>query len=460
MKTLKNVKWSDTKNYFRLVPFFLILLLFFVGIPTAWGHAFVTEESPAPNSYLENSPSEVKVLFNSKVEKNFFSIKLIGEDQKEVTSQSAVISDNQKELRLQLPALDGGIYKVEYSVISSNDGHPVQGSYVFQVANAPVSNEQNNIKQDEIEIPTPVPQQLGEDGSKNNVIEQTDPTLGKPDKQANKSAEILNFSDLFFHILRVFYYCGLLFLIGWIFLWRLVQNYDADVKKKFLFWGIILQMLHLVGLLSVILIQLNMFTINGLSFSLELPLQVNFSLLWMVSLFMSLLGLIFLFKNQWFDIFWILVIVFSKSISGHALEFEPTIILVITNSIHLYAASIWAAGLMFIALFWRKHIIYVKSFLPQFSKYAFLSIVVLSITGLFSSYIYLSGFDLLFSDRGILLMIKTVMVLFVILIGIIIRCKMNEMKTMDLKKWIKIDLLLMFLLILIVSILTYLNPLQ
>jgi copper transport protein len=296
--------------------------------------------------------------------------------------------------------------------------------------------------------------------NKNNDFEQEDPTESNNHEKVNTIPKIPNFSELIIHLLRAIYYFGLLFLIGWIFLWRLVKNYASDVKKKYLFWGIIVQMLHLVGLLSVILIQMNIFTINGLSFTPNFPFQTTFGLLWIVSLFMSLFGFVFLFKNQWLDIFWIVVIVFSKSLNGHALEFEPTVILVITNSIHLLAASIWAAGLMFIILFWRKHIIYVKSFLPQFSKYAFFSIVILSITGIFISYVYLSGFDLLFSDRGILLMIKTVIVLLIILVGVMIRYKMKDMQTVDLKRWIKLDFLLMFLIIIIVSILTYLNPLQ
>lgn len=439
----------------------MIILLFVVGVPTVWSHAFVVEESPAPNSYHENSPTEVKIAFNSRVEKNLFTINLFDEQQKEVTTQSAEISDNQKEILLQLPTLGGGKYQVEYYVISSNDGHPIQGSFIFQVAGSIDSNEQVDVnKEDETEISTPYQQQLEEEVIKNNVFEQTDPTISNTHEQVNTTTKIPNFSELIIHIMRAIYYFGLLFLIGWIFLWRLVQNYASDVKKKYLFWGIIVQMLHLVGLLSVILIQLNIFTINGLSFAPDFPFQTNFGLLWIVSLFMSLFGFVFLFKNQWFDIFWIVVIVFSKSLNGHALEFEPTIILVITNSIHLLAASIWAAGLMFIILFWRKHIIYVKSFLPQFSKYAFLSIVILSITGIFISYFYLSGFDLLFSDRGILLMIKTVIVLLISLVGVMIRSKMNEMQTVDLKRWIKLDFLLMFLIIIIVSILTYLNPLQ
>ena len=412
-------------------------------MPTVWSHAFVIEETPAPNSYHENSPTEVKITFNSKVDNNLFTIKIYDEQQKEITSQLAEISDNQKEIRLKLPTLDGGKYQVEYYVISSNDGHPVQGSFMFQVADS-------KAPQDPVDV-------IEEDGENNNLEEE--PSVSNSPKQEIKETSIPNFSEVIIHLMRAIYYFGLLFLIGWILLWRIVKNYANDVKKKYLFWGTIIQMLHLVGLSSVILIQLNIFSINGLSFTPDFPFQTTFGLLWIVSLLMSLFGFLLLFKNQWFDILWLIVIVISKSLNGHALEFEPTILLVITNSIHLLAASIWAAGLMFIIVFWRKHINYVQSFLPKFSKYAFSSIVVLSITGIFMSYFYLEGFDLLFSDRGILLMIKTALIFLVILVGVMIRSKMKEMQTVDLKRWITLDFILMFIIIIIVSILTYLNPL-
>ena len=82
-------------------------------MPTVWSHAFVIEETPAPNSYHENSPTEVKITFNSKVDNNLFTIKIYDEQQKEITSQLTEISDNQKEIRLKLLTLDGGKYRVE-----------------------------------------------------------------------------------------------------------------------------------------------------------------------------------------------------------------------------------------------------------------------------------------------------------------------------------------------------------
>ncbi len=111
-------------------------------------------------------------------------------------------------------------------------------------------------------------------------------------------------------------------MIGWVFWWRTIQDYSTELKKKYLFWGIIIQMLHLVGLITMILIQLNIFTSNGLSFTPDFPFETTFGLMWLASLFVSLIGFVCLFRNRWFDIGWILVIVVSKSLNGHSLEFE------------------------------------------------------------------------------------------------------------------------------------------
>ncbi len=120
---------------------FVIVFLFIVAPNKAWSHSFVVKETPAPNSQLETSPKEVMITFGSKVERDLVSIKIIDDKQQEVTSKPAQLSDNQLEIRLELPELSAGTYKVEYYVVSSNDGHPINGSYHFNVANVVPSQQ-------------------------------------------------------------------------------------------------------------------------------------------------------------------------------------------------------------------------------------------------------------------------------------------------------------------------------
>ena len=426
-----------------LFSFVMTTLLIFLGAQMVSGHAVVIEETPTPNSTLEIPPSEVKVRFNSKVEKNF-TIKLIDENQLEIKPTSSEITLDQREIKIKLPTLEAGNYYVEYYVISSNDGHPIQGSFTFLVAQLNPPETQDNPANE------PGTTDTGLTPSENEIDSK---------KETIQNSSNINLSDIIIYVLRAIYYIGLLVLIGWVIYRRIVQTYSDELKKKYLFWGVILQMLHLVGLISVFLVQLNIFSTNGLSFAIEFTFEPTFVVGWFVSLLLALIGFVFLFKKFWFDYLWVTLLVVCKSIYGHSLEFDPSYLLVLINSIHLIAASIWAAGLVFIIVFWRKQKLYIKSFLPKFSKYAFYSFIVLSFTGTLTTLLFLPSVDYLFSKWGVVLITKILLILCVIPIALTIRSRIKNKSITDLERWIKLDFYLMIFILVLVSILTYLNPL-
>lgn len=429
----------------RILFSFILTALFIVfGAQMVFGHAFVIEESPTPNSILEIPPNEVKIKFNSKVEQDF-SIKLFDDNRQEMKALNSEITIDQKEIMLKLPTLEDGNYFVEYYVVSSNDGHAIQGSFTFKVAQV-VSTPPQNTNQETL----PNTQEMEETPSGNVIVSKS---------ETIKTFPKITSSEFIIYVLRAIYYIGLLVLIGWVLYWRTIQTYSNELKKKYLFWGVILQMLHLVGLISMILVQLNIFTINGLSVAFELPFETNFGFVWFASLLLALIGFVFLFKKFWFDLLWVVSLVVCKSLSGHSLEFEPSILLVFSNSIHLIAASIWGAGLAFMIVFWRKQKLYIKSFLPIFSKVALYSFILLAVTGTFTTIMFLPSFDYLLSNWGKILLIKILLILFVSLIAFKIRSKHNNKNITDLEGWIKFDFYLMILILIVVSILTYLNPL-
>ena len=103
---------------------------------------------------------------------------------------------------------------------------------------------------------------------------------------------------------------------------------------------------------------------------------------------------------------------------------------------------------------------YVLQFIPQFSRMAFISMIVLSVTGTFTAIMFLPSIDALFSDWGYLLLLKTGLVIAVIVLASIIRMKLKSDKTDETEKLMKVDFCLMLLIILVVSVLTYVNPLS
>lgn len=421
--------------------FFVFLSFFVIGAPTVFGHSIVLQETPSPNSQLETSPAEIVIVFNNKIEKELFSIKVLDDKQQEVTSNKAFINDRQLEIHLTLPDLANGVYQVQYRAISSNDGHLMEGSYHFQVATS-----------------TPANQLI------DNENLQTQPTLQAVDTTATphetSTLNSLGNFEWIIYFMRALYYIGLLLIVGWLFWWRIVQNYSTEVKKIYRAFGMALQMLHLTGLISMMLMQLNIFTNSSLDFSSDFLTGSTFGLMWLLSLLLSLIGFICLFRNKWFDLIWIVFMLIFKSLNGHSFEFEPSSVLIITNSIHLFAASIWAAGLLFIVVFWRKQRLFVSAFLPTFSKYAFWSIVALSITGLFATFSFFTNAPLSLNPWILILLYKLIAVSAVVVIGGIIRSKLKKQQTLNINLWTKLDFFLMLMIVILVSIFTYLNPLS
>lgn len=412
----------------KKIPFVFLLTLVFslLNTHTVWGHAFVVEQSPLPNSQHETSPSEVKIRFNSEVKENF-SLKVLNETNQKVNSHSPNISEDQMEISIQLPTLEDGIYKIEYYIISSNDGHAIKGDYQILV------------------------------GTKTDELVSPDSFNSSSYGSQTGDWSNINLLELIIYVLKALYYFGLVFLIGWLIWWQTVRDYSEDIKRKYILWGFVFQMIHLVGLISVILIQMDIFTSNGLFFTPNFPFDTNFGLFWLISLVLSLVGILILFKNRWVDISWITILVFCKSLNGHASTFDFPYLSATFNSIHLIAAGLWVGGLTFIVIFWWKHKLYVKEFMPKFSHQAIISFIVMAITGIIVTYMYSPSLRLLESDWGRLLIVKLVLVIIVVAIASIIRYKIKK-STASIDHWVKIDFLLMILIIMTVSILTYLSP--
>jgi copper transport protein len=140
--------------------------------------------------------------------------------------------------------------------------------------------------------------------------------------------------------------------------------------------------------------------------------------------------------------------------------FEPAFVSISLDFIHLLAASIWSGGLFFILLFWKKHREYVKHFLLIFSKAAFLSIIVLILSGATLTFIYLPDLSYLVKTQwGVLLLIKVGLVFMVILTGAFLRFNLKNKQENSIGKWLKIDMTMMFFILIIVGCFTHLSPL-
>jgi len=403
----------------------------------AIAHSIPTSYNPAPNSILEQSPDKVTIKFNSKIDDNLYSLKVFSNQQQEVNEHDAILDSSQKELSVTLPQLSDGLYTVKYNVVSK-DGHPVQDSYSFSIQTPELNHPPPTNPNQELNPPAP---------------EIQTPDLNQP---SSESANNFSLTHLFIYLIRGFYYFGLLWIVGWLFWKFTLTTKGKTIPQNYEQWGIFAQMVHLFGLTSLILVQIIDITDSGLMFSPDIPIASIFGLTWIGSFILSLLGFLLLFKSKWIDLIWLLLILLMKGLNGHSTDFEPISLIVGLNTVHLIGAAIWCSGLIFIMVYWKKQRVHVNEFLPIFSNFAFLSLVILILSGTIMSIIYLPDIHSLFNTQwGWMLLFKVILVVTVAFVGLRVRKKMKMTFNNRLKNLLLLDFILMVLIIGLVSILTY-----
>ena len=115
----------------RTLGFFLLLLFSVVNPLEA--HAFLQHAVPDVGSTLAHSPNEVRIQFTEAVEPVFSKIQVFDSLGKEVDKGDIHRdSSNHALLKVSLPPLGDGTYKVVWRVVSV-DTHVTSGSYPFRV---------------------------------------------------------------------------------------------------------------------------------------------------------------------------------------------------------------------------------------------------------------------------------------------------------------------------------------
>lgn len=396
--------------------FLLFLTLFLLSFPNgASAHAVLEKASPAQDSHLQSSPKEIILLFNERIENKLYSIKVFDSNGEDVSKSNTVLSVDQKQVSQTLPALANGHYTISYSVISA-DGHPIKGSYLITVGD--VSNEVENV-----------------------IVDQ---------------GSIEGLEEFLTYVIRTFYYVFLLLVSGWI-LWGTFYKAPVEMGTNHQKWARYLLVFFLIASIGMGATQ-----VTGLIETWDwiqlfsLLTDTTFGLAWVTSILLSILGFFILFRRSWLDRGWVVLILATKSVNGHAFAHEPQILSVAIDLIHLLAAAIWSGGLFYILLYWKKQ----SDILVKFSKAALISIIVLTITGVASTLIYLPKINYLFYTQwGILLLVKIILVVFVTIVGGLVRFYLRKKQDGKIGTLLKVDFSLMIGILCIVGIFTFLSPL-
>ena len=109
-----------------------ILAILFTAT-SAWAHAFLDHAEPAVGSTVDTPITEIKIWYTEKLEPAFSQIQLLDRHGKPVTQNRATVdAADPSLLRLAVPALGPGEYKVTWKVMSV-DTHMTVGNFSFTV---------------------------------------------------------------------------------------------------------------------------------------------------------------------------------------------------------------------------------------------------------------------------------------------------------------------------------------
>ena len=109
----------------------IIALLF--TATSAWAHAFLDHAEPAVGSTVDTPITEIKIWYTEKLEPAFSQIQVMDHHSKLVTQNRATVdADDPSLLKLSVPALAPGEYKVTWKVMSV-DTHMTVGNFSFTV---------------------------------------------------------------------------------------------------------------------------------------------------------------------------------------------------------------------------------------------------------------------------------------------------------------------------------------
>ncbi|MCG5449420.1 copper resistance CopC family protein [Micromonospora hortensis] len=120
-----------------------VLVAVLIPAGPAWAHNSLKTATPARDATVQSAPTEVTLEFMQRLDPAFTTIVLTDAGKRKLPIGEPVVTGAKSTVQVT-DTLPNGTYTVAYRVVSV-DGHPVQGSYPFTVADptssaAPVSN--------------------------------------------------------------------------------------------------------------------------------------------------------------------------------------------------------------------------------------------------------------------------------------------------------------------------------
>ncbi|MGG4266058.1 copper resistance CopC/CopD family protein [Peribacillus simplex] len=387
------------KNYLWLV-FSLFSLLLYPAM--ASGHATVISSNPSPNEAMDTLPEKISIQFSENIQPAFHSLEVFSQDGDKIQTQDSAISEqSEKVLEAKWKGtIDEGVYYIKWRVVSS-DGHPIEGTIPFQFGDSTVL----------------------------------------PDQEISKVAA--GFPDSINVFLQSLQYICFAALTGILFfqlsLMKGSRLFDASSRARLYLW------LSYAGLAFSTFCSLPLkVTIdagvgwadafNG-TFIKEVLNATSFGTIWIIEILLLLLLFLviyFMLENSlnrslpFLSFIIIAVLMVCKALTGHTAAVPNQVLAVLMDFLHLLSMALWLGGLMALLVILpgladrqtedRKTFYW--SIIQRFSSWSFLFVIILIVSGIYSSLQHVPTIhSLINTTYGQLLLAKIGLMLVMIVLG-------------------------------------------
>jgi len=394
-------------------------------------HAVLIDTEPKSGAILDESPSRITLTFNEEVGTSFSSIRVLNSEGDELASSRAQRVEP-AVVGADSPSLGDGTYIVIWRVVSA-DGHPVEGSFTFQV------------------------------GASSQDVSSV----------VAKFVEEEHGLSRLFSIIRWVLLSGIIVLVG--ALWLITRDPSARVslRTRMVMWG--------GWSFAFLATAQTLFAYGPHASGLKIYEATDLALLretlgtafgrWQLVRVALLIALAVLLREmQWRDrrawrtsaSFLLVASVATVSASGHAITQGPAVVSVVLDVVHFSAVGLWLGGLATIAIdrtTWLSES--GSATVRRFSTMSGFAVPVIVATGVAQSLIILGSPSEIFEYRyGRLLALKIAFVIALVLVGAVSRRILQRVGHTRLGPSVAIEAALGALIVAVTAVLTGVPPSQ
>jgi copper transport protein len=389
----------------RTPPLLLLvfLLLMVILVRPALAHANLLQSTPEANARLEQAPAQIELLFSEPIEPSFSTIEVLDGTGNRVDNQDAKVeAADPTRMTVSLRSLPDGVYTVSWRTLSSVDSHITEGAFPFAVGEVDAAT---------LEAASQASQQF-----------------------SVSPGEVL--ARWLTYLASLALTGGALFVVA---VWQPATKMAAlegEVRPPWRRISTIAMLLLVAASLAWLLLQAG----QAAGQEIALPwdpavgqvlFTTRFGVLWLARIALALL-MFWLLQlegsppNRWlaFGVGTLLLLTISMGSHGAA-EPEP-FLPILSDWIHLIAASVWVGGLIhFVAAMLSSRELddarrsrLTSILIPRFSSLALISVGAIVLTGVYATILHVGSFEALATTvYGRALLVKLAFFLSMVALG-------------------------------------------